>query len=74
MVKPYVGVINFSNGKFWFLRRMMLTMSVIMVLVLSLKNIMPTIGKDAMPPMDTGIIKAQIAFSANESVIVQRKR
>jgi len=47
---------------------MMLTMGVIAVLVLSLKNVMPTIGKDAMPPMDTGIIKAQVAFSSNETV------
>ncbi len=68
LVGPYVGIIRFSNGKFWFLRRMMLTIGVIMVLALSMKNIMPTIGKDAMPPMDTGIIKAQIAFSANETV------
>ena len=68
LVAPYVGIIRFSNGKFWFLRRMMLTMGVIAVLLLSLKNIMPTIGKDAMPPMDTGIIKAQVAFSANETV------
>jgi multidrug efflux pump subunit AcrB len=68
LVKPYEGIIAFSNGKFWFPRRMVLTMGVIMILVLSMKNIMPTIGKDAMPPMDTGIIKAQIAFSANETV------
>ena len=68
LVSPYVGIIKFSNGKFWFLRRMMLTMGVILVLMLSLKNVMPTIGKDAMPPMDTGIIKAQIAFSSNETV------
>ena len=68
LVSPYIGIIKFSNGKFWFLRRMMLTMGVIAILVLSLKNIMPTIGKDAMPPMDTGIIKAQVAFSANETV------
>ncbi len=68
LVGPYVGIIRFSNGKFRFARRMLLTMGVIAVLVLSLKNIMPTIGKDAMPPMDTGIIKAQVAFSANETV------
>ncbi len=68
LVKPYEGIIAFSNGKFWFPRRMVLTMGVIAILVLSMKNIMPTIGKDAMPPMDTGIIKAQIAFSANETV------
>ena len=35
---------------------------------------MPTIGKDAMPPMDTGIIKAQIAFSANETVDSAEKK
>ncbi len=68
LVGPYEGIIRFSNGKFWFARRMVLTMGVIMILVMSMKNIMPTIGKDAMPPMDTGIIKAQIAFSANETV------
>ena len=68
LVAPYVGIIQFSNGKFRIFRRMFLTMGVMMILVLSLKNIMPTIGKDAMPPMDTGIIKAQIAFSSNETV------
>ena len=74
LVAPYVGIIRFSNGKFWFLRRMMLTMGVIAIMVLSLKNIMPTIGKDAMPPMDTGIIKAQVAFSANETVESAEKK
>ncbi len=68
LVGPYEGIIRFSNGKFWFARRMMLTIGVVMILVMSMKNIMPTIGKDAMPPMDTGIIKAQIAFSTNETV------
>ena len=74
LVAPYVGIIKFSNGKFWFVRRMMLTIGVIAILVLSLKNIMPTIGKDAMPPMDTGIIKAQIMFSSNESVDSAEKK
>ena len=68
LVTPYVGIIKFSNGNFRVLRRIMLTAGVIIVLALSMKNIMPTIGKDAMPPMDTGIIKAQVAFSTNESV------
>jgi len=74
LVIPYIGIINFSNGKWWFLRRMMLTAGVVMVLMLSLKNIMPTIGKDAMPPMDTGIIKAQVAFSSNETVESAEKK
>ena len=68
LVSPYVGIIKFSNGKWYFLRRMMLTLGVLVFLIFSMKNIMPTIGKDAMPPMDTGIIKAQIAFSSNETV------
>jgi len=68
LVGPYIGILRFSNGKWWALRRIGLTAAVILILVLSLKNVMPTIGKDVMPPMDTGIIKAQIAFSANETV------
>ena len=74
LVNPYVGVLKFSNGKWWVLRRMFLTMIVVLALVLSVKSIMPTIGKDAMPPMDTGIIKAQIAFSANETVNSAEKK
>ena len=68
LVSPYVGVIKFSNGKWYVLRRLLLTVGVVLLLIVSMKNIMPTIGKDAMPPMDTGIMKAQIAFSSNETV------
>ena len=74
LVAPYVGIIKFSNGKWWAPRRMLLTAAVVLTLVLSMKNIMPIIGKDAMPPMDTGIIKAQIAFSANENVNSAEKK
>jgi len=74
LVTPYVSILNFSNSKRAVLRRILLTLGVIVLLGLSLKNIMPTIGKDAMPPMDTGIIKAQVAFSSNETVeSVQKK-
>ncbi len=68
LVEPYVNVIKFSNGKRKVLRRIALTVGVVILLLVSVGSIMPTIGKDAMPPMDTGIIKAQIAFSANETV------
>ena len=74
LVAPYVGILRFSNGKWWALRRMMLTAAVVLTLVLSLKNIMPLIGKDVMPPMDTGIIKAQVAFSTNDTVESAEKR
>ncbi|WP_331775120.1 efflux RND transporter permease subunit [Sulfurospirillum sp. 1612] len=68
LVKPYEGIIKFSNNGWKIARRVILTMGVVMFLVFSMKNIMPTIGKDAMPPMDTGILKAQITFSANSTV------
>ena len=68
LVAPYEGVIIFSNSGWKIARRVVLTVGVVAFLIFSLKNIMPTIGKDAMPPMDTGIIKAQVAFSANETV------
>jgi multidrug efflux pump subunit AcrB len=68
MVEPYVNVIKFSNGKNRFWRRVVLTLGVVIILALSMKTIMPTIGRDAMPPMDTGIIKAQVMFSSNATV------
>ncbi|MBK5210140.1 MAG: efflux RND transporter permease subunit [Flavobacteriaceae bacterium] len=74
MVEPYLNVIKFSNGKRKVLRRLALTVGVVILLAISMGSIMPTIGKDAMPPMDTGIIKAQIAFSANETVDNSEKK
>ncbi len=68
LVTPYEGVLRFSNGRFPRFRKIMLTLGVLVVLVLSLKTVMPLIGKDVMPPMDTGIIKAHVAFSANDTV------
>ena len=70
LIKPFEGILNFSNDGNKVFRRLFLTIGVIGLLLFSVKNVMPTIGKDAMPPMDTGIIKAQIAFSANENVDV----
>jgi len=32
------------------------------------KNIMPIIGRDVMPPMDTGIVKIHLKFSSNATV------
>ncbi|VAW28984.1 RND multidrug efflux transporter; Acriflavin resistance protein, partial [hydrothermal vent metagenome] len=65
LVEPYLNVLRFSNGKHRIWRRALLIVGVLVVLIISVKTIMPTIGRDAMPPMDTGIIKAQIGFSSN---------
>jgi len=74
LIEPYVSIIAFSNGKHKIVRRILLTVGVVALLAISMKSIMPTIGRDTMPPMDTGIIKAQIAFSANESVESAEKK
>jgi multidrug efflux pump subunit AcrB len=68
LVEPYVSILNFSAGKNRMWRRIALTSSVVILLLISMRTIMPIIGRDAMPPMDTGIIKAQLAFSTNETV------
>lgn len=68
LVQPYVNVIHFSNNGKKLTRRIILTLSVVVLLIVSMKGVMPVIGRDAMPPMDTGIVKAQIGFSANETV------
>jgi len=68
LIEPYVGVIRYSNTKNKLWRRMLLSVGVLVILLFSFKTIMPIIGRDAMPPMDTGIIKAQVKFSSNETV------
>jgi len=72
LIPAYLGVIKFSNGKYWAPRRMLIMFAGVFTLVMTLKNVMPTIGRDVMPPMDTGIMKVNMQFSsnlnANESV------
>jgi len=74
LISPYVSIIRFSHGRWSVLRRVIMTVGVIVVLGLSVKNVMPIIGKDLMPPMDTGIIKVHVKFSANETVDTAEKR
>ena len=74
LVQPYQAILKFSAGGHSRLRRTLMTLAVVAVLALSLRNIMPVIGRDLMPPMDTGIIKAHVKFSANETVEAAEKR
>ena len=68
LIIPYVGILRFSNGKRSFLRKMVLVIGILVMLALSVKNIMPIIGRDVMPPMDTGIVKIHLKFSSNATV------
>ncbi|MCA1795590.1 MAG: efflux RND transporter permease subunit, partial [Desulfobacteraceae bacterium] len=74
LVTPYLGILRFSAGGRSGWRKLLLTAGVVVLLVVSVKNIMPVIGQDLMPPMDTGIIKARVKFSANETVDVAQSR
>jgi multidrug efflux pump subunit AcrB len=74
LVKPYLAILRFSAGGRYGLRRIMMTVGVVALLAVSVKSIMPVIGRDLMPPMDTGIIKAHVKFSANETVNTAEKR
>jgi len=74
LVGPYLAILRFSHNGRSVLRRVLMTLGVIVLLAISLKSIMPVIGRDLMPPMDTGIIKAHVKFSANETVDTAEKR
>ena len=74
LVVPYLAILRFSHNGRSVLRRVLMTVGVIALLAISLKSIMPVIGRDLMPPMDTGIIKAHVKFSANETVDAAEKR
>ena len=75
MITPFTSILKFTNGnKFRILRRMVLICGGVLLMMMSLKNVMPTLGRDSMPPMDTGIIKAQVMFSSNDTVDSAEKR
>jgi multidrug efflux pump subunit AcrB len=65
LITPYIGILKFTNKSPKLPRRMFLMIGAVFVLAISLKNIMPAIGRDVMPPMDTGIMKAKVEFSSN---------
>ena len=74
LVHPYLAILKFSAGGRSGLRRSLMTLGVVLILALSIRTVMPVIGRDLMPPMDTGIIKARVKFSANETVEATEKR
>jgi len=74
LIAPYISILKFSNSGFKIARRAFLMIGAIVVLILSLKNILPTAGRDVMPPMDTGIMKAKIEFSSNVNANETKER
>lgn len=75
LVGFYTSVLNFSNGvNLKIMRRIILIIPVILIFIFSVKVVIPTIGGDLMPPMDTGIIKVHLRFSSNETTESVKER
>ena len=62
----YVGAVNLVFRK----KILMIPyfVSIIMLFVISMKVIIPVVGKEIMPPMDTGIVKGSITADSNLSI------
>ena len=73
-INYYIGILKFSNSGKIVLRRTILVVGIIFVFVISIRSVMPVVGRDIMPPMDTGIIKIHTEFSPNYSVSLVEKR
>ena len=69
----YVGMLRFAF-RGGFPRRLILVIPAFVLLVFSFKTIVPMIGRDALPPMDTGIVRVHVKFSANETVAAAEAR
>jgi multidrug efflux pump subunit AcrB len=68
-VQFYSGLLGFAC-RGGFVRRL----PSFLLLVFSFNTIIPIIGNEAMPPMDTGSVRVHVRFSANEPVSVAEAR
>jgi len=60
---PYISMLKFTKKSHF--RKIFIILIAFALIIVSGKNIVPVIGRDVMPPMDTGIIKVQVSFSSN---------
>ncbi len=67
-----ISIVNFvMNRKIIMLP---LLIPLIMLFIFSMKKIVPLIGKELMPPMDTGIVKVSLTFDSNLSILNVEKK
>ena len=69
----YVGMLGFAMRGGW-LRRTLLVLPAVLLLAFSIRVIMPLVGRDAMPPMDTGVVKVHVKFGGNVPVAEVQQR
>jgi multidrug efflux pump subunit AcrB len=73
IVNVYCAMLRFalSGGR---LRRVLLLLPAFALLAFSLGTIVPLIGREAMPAMDTGFVRIHVRFGSNESLDVAEAR
>ena len=69
----YVGLLRFTMAGGWS-RRLLLVLPAVLLLAVSVRIILPLIGRDALPPMDTGVVKVHVKFGGNVPVTVAEER
>jgi multidrug efflux pump subunit AcrB len=69
----YMGMLRFALAGGWG-RRILLVLPAVVLLVVSLGVVMPLVGRDAQPPMDTGAVKVRVKFGGNVPVTVAQER
>ncbi|MHB1676217.1 MAG: efflux RND transporter permease subunit [Sulfuriferula sp.] len=63
----YIGLLRFVfNGRT--VRRVIFLLLALALLVFSARTVLPLIGREAMPPMDTGIVRVHVKFGGNVTV------
>lgn len=63
----YTGLLRFAFGGHA-LRRIIFLLPTLALLVFSARTVLPLIGREALPPMDTGIVRAHVKFGGNVNV------
>ncbi len=69
----YLGLLRFAFGGI-LARRLILLLPAFALLVFSARTVIPLIGRDALPPMDTGLVRVHVKFGSNEPVQVAEQR
>ncbi len=72
------GIANFFSSAVWLAVRrksvaVVYVLALVFLFITSVKGVMPTVGKELMPPMDTGVVKINITVDPNLSLEASKK-
>ncbi len=63
----YTGLLHFAFGGRT-VRRVIFLLPALALLIFSARTVLPVIGREALPPMDTGIVRVHVKFGGNVTV------